>query len=65
MFIRRAIVFDIQLSEQLVRELFECRCKFLATLLMLDQQILRVPTQEESIGIGLLERDDELPNRIR
>ena len=40
-------------------------CKLAALLLLNDRiQRLVVPSAEEWIGIGLLERDDELPERI-
>lgn len=45
------------------RDVFEARCKFLASVMLVARRKIVVPTTEEFIGLGLLARDGETPKR--
>lgn len=62
----RCIMFLQPTPEQLTesqRKFWEEGCKMEAKLMLSEMgrsSLLRIPTEEEWVGLGLLERDDEL-----
>lgn len=57
---------DYPVKATIPTEINELGCKLAAKVLLLDKNgRLIVPSQDEWIGVNLLERDDDLPNRSK
>ena len=57
------IDWERQRQQPVTQEILEIGYKFVAKMMLLDSDDLKIPYYEEWIGLNLLERDGELKNR--